>query len=129
MLILMISKATPQACIAVRSIGTLSMLLGAPPSVLQQQDSDSLRTPEQQPQQQQEQPGNELPVLCGEPKNKVRPKQAVLMHRFVFSVADVDVAHPIMNLLACALQLSLHRRGNRRVSYYARRKELFAHCK
>lgn len=86
----MISKALPQTCTAVRSIGTLSMLLGAPPPVQQHQDSDSFRSQEQQPQQQQEQPGNELPALCGEPKNKVRSNQTVfVLHLCVPSAPDV----------------------------------------
>ncbi|KAF6264370.1 hypothetical protein COO60DRAFT_1634528 [Scenedesmus sp. NREL 46B-D3] len=44
---------------------------------------------------QEQQLEQQLPSLCGEPKNK----------------------------------LSIHRRGNRRISYYSQRKELFAFCK
>ncbi|WIA35188.1 hypothetical protein OEZ86_003652 [Tetradesmus obliquus] len=85
-----------------------SLLLGAHPA---DSSSSSLQQPQRSlppadgssyesssgwlQEQQQQQPEQQLPSLCGEPKNK----------------------------------LSLHRRGNRRISYYSKRQGLFAFCK
>eukprot|EP00879_Flechtneria_rotunda_P019914 GHRR01020931.1.p2 GENE.GHRR01020931.1~~GHRR01020931.1.p2 ORF type:complete len:130 (+),score=14.13 GHRR01020931.1:153-542(+) len=65
--------------------------LGGQPSTHMQIDT-APEQPDQRSGLQQE--GTELPMLCGEPKNK----------------------------------LSLHKRGNRRISYYSKRKDLFAKC-
>jgi hypothetical protein len=73
---------------AVRSLGTVSTLLGAPPAACQEGSSSVPDRALPPAEQQAEQPGCELPPsLCGEPKNKVyrllpdvRPTRAAYHH-------------------------------------------------
>lgn len=121
---------------AVRSLGTVSTLLGAPPAACQESSSSVPDRALPPAEQQAEQPGCELPPsLCGEPKNKVCHTCALLSTPPSYLHAQPlqgrirdETPCPAMFPLGW-LQLSLHRRGSRRVSYYARPKELFAKCK